>query len=207
MKWELLYNKIETFFLFKLYITYTYITKMENKINVKLEKHQQLFKQSIKEWLQSNNVTVQGAASAGQVDKTSEFLQFIYDYNNMSIKKEDLQKRTRVKNVVPHCDLCIAKIANGIQCTRRKQSDDAQFCGTHIKGQPYGIETKVDTTVQQTKKVEIWVQEIKGINYYIDNGNNVYKPEDIISNIANPAVIAKWALNEAGTYVIPAFGI
>jgi len=125
----------------------------------------------------------------------------------MSIKKEDLQKRTRTKNVVPHCDLCIAKIANGIQCTRRKQSADAPFCGTHIKGQPYGVESTVNSTVLQTKKVDIWVQEMKGINYYIDNVNNVYKPEDIISNIANPAVIAKWALNEAGTYVIPAFDI
>jgi len=191
---------------------------MENKINVKLEKHQLLFKQSIKEWIQTHNATITCAAedisvstsvsaSASTSDKTSEFLQFIFDYNNMSIKKEDLQKRTRTKNAVPHCDLCIAKIANGIQCTRRKQSTDVQFCGTHIKGQPYGIESKVDTAVQQTKKVEIWVQEIKGINYYIDDTNNVYKPEDIISNMANPAVIAKWALNEAGTYVIPAFGI
>jgi hypothetical protein len=191
---------------------------MENKINVKLEKHQLLFKQSIKEWIQTHNATIKCAdedtsasvstsASTSASDKTSEFIQFIFDYNNMSIKKEDLQKRTRTKNAVPHCDLCIAKIANGIQCTRRKQSNDVQFCGTHIKGQPYGIESKVDTAVQQTKKVEIWVQEIKGINYYIDDTNNVYKPEDIISNTANPAVIAKWALNEAGTYVIPAFGI
>jgi len=180
--------------------------RMETKINNKLEKHQLLFKQSIKEWIQTHNATV-NCDEQEISDKTSEFLQFIFDYNNMSIKKEDLQKRTRTKNAVPHCDLCIAKIANGIQCTRRKQSNDAQFCGTHIKGQPYGIETKVDNTVQQTKKVEIWVQEIKGINYYIDNTNNVYKPEDIISNTANPAVIAKWALNDAGTYVIPAFGI
>ena len=182
--------------------------RMENKINIKLEKHQLLFKQSIQEWIQTHNATVNcGHQDTNASDKTSEFLQFIFDYNNMSINKEDLQKRTRTKNAVPHCDLCIAKIANGVQCTRRKQSNDAQFCGTHIKGQPYGIESKVDSTVQQTKKVEIWVQEIKGINYYIDDANNVYKPEDIISNTANPAGIAKWALNEAGVYVIPAFGI
>lgn len=179
---------------------------MENKINVKLEKHQLLFKQSIKEWIQTHNASI-NCGDKETSDKTSEFLQFIFDYNNMAIKKEDLQKRTRTKNAVPHCDLCIAKIANGIQCTRRKQSNDVQFCGTHIKGQPYGIESKVESAVQQTKKVEIWVQEIKGITYYIDDANNVYKPEDIISNIANPAVIAKWALNEAGTYIIPAFGI
>jgi len=175
---------------------------MENKINSKLDKYQLNFKNSIKSWMTENNATV---ICSGE-DKTNEFLQLIYDYSKMSINKEDLQKRTRVKNVVPHCDLCIAKIADGKQCTRRK-GEDSTFCGTHIKGQPYGIETKIDTTKQQTKKVEIWVQEIKGINYYIDSSNNVYKPEDIISNIANPAVIAKWALNDEQKYVIPAFGI
>jgi len=176
---------------------------MENKINVKLEKHQLVFKQAIKDWINENKAVL----ICNGADKTSEFLQFVYDYSKMSVTKEDLQKRSRTKNVVPHCELCVAKIANGIQCTRRKQSADVQFCGTHIKGQPYGIESKVDSTLQQTKKVEIWVQEIKGINYYIDSDNNVYKPEEIISNIANPSVIAKWALNEAGTYIIPAFGI
>jgi len=176
---------------------------MENKINSKLDKYQLHFKNSIKEWIKENNTVI---LCNGQ-DKTSEFLQFIYDCTNLSINKEDLQKRTRVKNVVPHCELCTAKIANGVQCTRRKQSEDVQFCGTHSKGQPYGIETNVENTKQQTKKVDIWVQEIKGINYYIDSDNNVYKPEDIISNISNPAVIAKWALNEAQNYIIPAFGI
>lgn len=177
---------------------------MENKINSKIDNYQLNFKNAIKEWMKENNTVV----LCNGADKTSEFLQFIYDYSKMSINKEDLQKRTRVKNVVPHCDLCKAKIANGVQCTRRKQSDDTPYCGTHIKGQPYGIETNVENPKQQqTKKIDIWVQEIKGINYYIDSLNNVYKPEDIISNITNPSVIAKWALNDAQNYIIPAFGI
>jgi len=176
---------------------------MENKINAKLEKHQVAFKTSIKEWIAENSATIM----CNGTDHTSEFLQFIYDYSKMSINKEDLQKRTRTKNVVPHCELCIAKIADGVQCTRRKQSIDSQFCGTHIKGQPYGIEENIDNTKQQTKKVEVWVQEIKGISYYIDNVNNVYKPEDILSNIINPSIIAKWALDSKSNYTIPAFGI
>ena len=181
-----------------------YTKKMETKINSKLDKFQLNFKDSIKEWLKAEGAVIM---SSENIDVTSNFLQFIYDYSNMSINKEDLQKRTRVKNVVPHCELCVAKIANGAQCTRRKQSEDTQFCGTHIKGQPYGIETKVDKTKQQTKKIEIWVQEIKGISYYIDKANNVYEQKDIISNIPNPSIIAKWALNEANNYIIPAFGI
>ena len=197
---------------------------MENKINAKLEKHQLAFKEAIKEWMSVNKVTVMAsaaagagasaaassaagasAAAAGQIDKTNDFLQFIYDYSKMEINKSDFQKRTRVKNVVPFCDLCVAKVSAGLQCTRRKQNEDSLFCGTHIKGQPYGIETKQDKTKQQMKKIEIWVQEIKGINYYIDSSNNVYKPEDIIANLPNPAIIAKWALNESSNYVIPTY--
>ena len=32
------------------------------------------------------------------------------------------------------------------------------------------------------KKIEIWVEEINGIQYYLDNDKNVYLPEDIINN-------------------------
>ncbi len=176
---------------------------METKINSMLEKHQLEFKNAMKEWISVNKTDI---ICNGQ-NKTSEFIQFMFDYNNMSINKSDLVKRTRVKNVVPHFELCVAKIANGVQCTRRKQNDDTPFCGTHIKGQPYGIENNSDKEKQQTKKVDVWVQEIKGISYYIDNANNVYKPEDIMSNKPNPSVIAKWALNENNNYIIPAFGI
>jgi len=175
---------------------------MEQKINSKLDTHQLDFKNAIKEWLTVN----QGQVMCQGTNKTSDFLQFIFDTTNLSIKKEDLQKRKRVKNLVPHCDLCIAKIASGEQCTRRKQSAEEQFCGTHIKGQPYGIETATEeNTNPQMKKVDIWVQEIKGITYYIDSNNNIYKPEDIMSNKPNPAVIAKWALTANNTYIIPAF--
>ena len=178
---------------------------METKINSMLDKFQLNFKDSIKEWLKEEGAVIMSAES---IDITSNFLQFVYDYSNMSINKEDLQKRTRVKNVVPHCDLCIAKIANGAQCTRRKQSETEQFCGTHIKGQPYGIESNVDKAKQQqTKKIEIWVQEIKGINYYIDSNHNVYKPEDILTNKVNPAIIAKWVKVNEDVYSIPQFGI
>jgi hypothetical protein len=43
-----------------------------------------------------------------------------------------------------------------------------------------------------TVKIETWVQDIKGIMYHVDNQNNVYDPEDIISNKVNPRVISKY---------------
>ena len=63
--------------------------------------------------------------------------------------------------------------------------------------------------VEQKKqnKIEVFVQEIQGINYYIDKNGNVYKTEDIVSNSKNPLIIAKYNKNVKGDYQIPEFGL
>jgi hypothetical protein len=201
---------------------------MEKQINQKLEQHQVQFKADIKEWLSAHNASV-----IDNKDKTTlltgEFLQFIYDYNNMQINENDLKKRKRIKNVVPQFELCIAKRANGEQCTRRKKAmeegdkgdkgeegegaSDASkkaathFCGTHIKGIPHGVVSSDIEIPKPNTKVEVWVKDIKGINYYIDSNHNVYKPEDILTNKINPAIIAKWTKLSEDVYSIPQFGI
>jgi hypothetical protein len=53
------------------------------------------------------------------------------------------------------------------------------------------------------QSVNVWVQNIKGIEYFIDSNNNVYKHEDVIENLSNPQVIAKCFKNESsGQYSI-----
>ena len=77
----------------------------------------------------------------------------------------------RIKNIVPQYDRCNAKRANEEQCTRRKKPD-FDFCGTHIKGVPHGkvqIEEKMQCLV--LNKLEVFVQDIQGIHYYIDISN------------------------------------
>ena len=167
---------------------------MERRLAKKLEAHQLSFKNDIKEWVVKNLSKV----DSNQIGK---LLTFVYDYPNLSLSKEDFQKRKRVKNTVPQFERCTAKRASGEQCTRRKK-DGACFCGTHIKGTPHGIIDDTNESVQEFKKVEVWVQEIKGINYYIDAEKNVYLPEDIISNSKSPRIIGTWELNDE-EYSIP----
>jgi hypothetical protein len=57
-----------------------------------------------------------------------------------------------------------------------------------------------------TKKVEVYAQDIMGIIYYIDKNNNVYQAEDIVSNKLNPKVIAKY-VKDGENYSIPEFNI
>ena len=52
-----------------------------------------------------------------------------------------------------------------------------------------------------TKKV-VWAQDIKGIIYYIDDENNVYHPQDIMTNKVDPKIIAKY-IKEGDEYSIP----
>lgn len=165
---------------------------MEKKINKKIHQYILQFKQDIKTQLDQSK----------KLDKEvySSVLQFIYDYPNVEINKDDLTKRKRVKNIVPLHERCCALRASGEQCTRRKK-EEWHFCGTHIKGRPHG-EVSEKKTGEVFKKKEVWAQDIGGIIYYIDHTNNVYNHTDILDGVANPRVIATY--NKVGEkYDIP----
>ena len=170
---------------------------METRIAKKVDIYIGSFKQDVKHWFESHNTDISGNYTK------SDFLKFIFDYDALNLSKEDFSKRKRVKNTVPIQLRCCARRANGEQCTRRKK-DDHECCGTHIKGTPYG---KIDCDIEDAplaKKRDIWVQDIKGIQYFIDNEGNCYNPEDILSNIINPAVVAKYSKN-GENYSIPEY--
>ena len=169
---------------------------MELRISKKVETHQIDFKNAIKSWMESHS----GLFADTQI--SSEFLKYIYDYDNIVFAKEDFLKRKRVKNIVPQYERCTSLRANGEQCTRRRKDSDC-FCGTHIKGTPHGVVAATNTLVKKINKVEIWIQEIQGINYYIDAANNAYLPDDILANIDNPRKIGRWELDKNNMHNIP----
>tara|TARA_X000001036_G_scaffold439161_1_gene489249 strand:+ start:1074 stop:1565 length:492 start_codon:yes stop_codon:yes gene_type:complete len=128
-----------------------------------------------------------------------DLIHYIQNYSSFSLETEDFTKRKRVKNKIPLADRCCAKRADGDQCTRRKKTDNDTYCGTHMKGTPHGTINIIVSDMVGVKK-EVWVEEIGGIMYYLDNNNNVYQTEDIMSNRENPKIIAKWQQNNQGVY-------
>jgi hypothetical protein len=169
---------------------------MERRLNKRAEIYTTMFKDSIRE------KTVQ----LGMDDtKTTQLLQYIYDYDRLSFNKDDFQKRKRVKNFVPIFDRCCAKRASTEQCTRRKK-EGCEYCGTHVKGTPHGIIDAQCENKINTQKIEVWAQDIQGIVYCIDKFNNVYQAEDIMGNKINPKIIAKYVKTNE-TYNIPEFNI
>ena len=169
---------------------------MERRINKRIDNYITTFKDSIRD---------KSAVLGMQSEQMNVLLQHIYDYERLSLTKDDFAKRKRVKNAVPYCDRCSAKRANGEQCTRRKKEED-EYCGTHMKGTPHGVVDSQEDAKQTTQKVEVWAQDIQGIIYYVDKNMNVYQAEDIVSNKMNPKIIAKYVKN-GEVYSIPAFGI
>jgi hypothetical protein len=135
-----------------------------------------------------------------------QLTKFVYEYEKLKLTKEDFMKRKRVKNMVPIQQRCLAKRANGEQCTRKKK-EGCDYCGTHTKGVPCSIMDDVnengDSKLKSNQQsVNIWVQNIKGIEYFIDSSQNVYKHEDVINNSTNPRIIAKYSKSESGAFSI-----
>jgi hypothetical protein len=138
-------------------------------------------------------------------DKANELLEYMYDYERLILSKDLFQKRKRIKNSIPVSNRCNAKRANGEQCTRRKKKE-CEFCGTHSKGTPHGLFESDSELCVSLEKIEVIAEDIKGIVYYIDKYNNVYKTEDILQGKENPRIIAT-CVKVDGSYTIPEFGL
>jgi hypothetical protein len=132
--------------------------------------------------------------------KMNEILETVNEYEKLTINKDDLSNKKRVKIAISPIHRCNANRANGEQCTRKKK-DGFDFCGTHTKGIPNGS-VQIDRNIQNVRKVEVVVQDIHGIAYYIDQNNNIYRTEDILSNKENPQIIAKYMKKEDDTFYI-----
>jgi hypothetical protein len=168
---------------------------MEQKLKHRVQDYITAYKCDIKKWIETNHISIKNENGD---NNTNTLLEFIYDYPTIEFSKQDFQKRTRAKNNIPNYERCCALRLNGERCTRKKKNTD--FCGTHIKGIPYGsIQEKQKTT---NVKVNIWIEEIKGIHQWIDAENNVYSTEDITNGVNNPRIISNWNKNEKGEYYI-----
>ena len=75
---------------------------MESRIAKKVDQHLSGFKDQIKEWFNENDSDICGECSK------NDFLQFIFDYNSLSLSKDDFSRRKRIKNTVPLGIRCCA---------------------------------------------------------------------------------------------------
>jgi len=172
---------------------------MEKRVNKLITTYITEFKENIRKRItEIEDANVNKASMA-------ELVEYVFEYPRLVISKEELNKRKRVKNAIPGLIRCVAKRSNGEQCTRRRK-DGCEFCGTHVKGTPHGLITSDTNDANSLQKLDVFAEEISGIVYYVDKYNNVYKTEDILAGVENPAIIAK-CTKHGNVYTIPELGL
>ena len=156
----------------------------ESKLNAAIKQHFDEFK---------NELRMQMTKQV----PNSIIIDFVDGYTIPELNEKDYMKKKRVKNPIPFHEKCVAKAANGEQCSRRKKKG-SDFCGTHNKARPHGIITtdpcqqNDDGSSVVKKEIEVWLEDINGIMYWINDIGTVYHPDDIRENIENPRVIAHY---------------
>jgi len=155
-------------------------------LNQKISTHITELKSNISQWLETNHLTVSDEEGKNRMN---DLLRNISDFPALELTKDDFKRRVRTKTIIPSYERCCALRLNGEQCTRKNKANE-RFCGTHLKGLPYG---KIQDYPQLAQdKIEIHMEEICGIHQYIDTNGNIYSSEDILNSIPNPRVISHW---------------
>ncbi len=161
---------------------------MERRINAVIAEYIKKMKSDTMKYAHQLNITGN--------DGVQDVLQFVSDYERLELKEEHFAKRQRIKHVVPPEKRCNGRRGEGTQCTRRKQ-EGGEYCGTHIKTSSLCELVGVDstsslTTNSETKTLEVWSEEIKGIMYYVDARGTIYDAEDIVCNKPSPRVLGTY---------------
>jgi hypothetical protein len=163
---------------------------MEKRINKVIETYIVEFKDTIRKKIDE--------LGFDEKSKVNDLLEHVYDYQRLSLTKDDFIKRKRIQNSIPVSNRCNARRANNEQCTRRRKTD-SEYCGTHTKGTPNGCLNANTCNNSNEQKLDVVAKEIDGIVYYIDEHMNVYRTEDILNSKENPEIIAKYHIENGKT--------
>ena len=176
---------------------------MRKHLKNKLDKYVNAFKRDVIEWVVKNQGSNNDNSNHMVMNdmNIANFTKFVNNYESFN------DVTATVKKTQTGVGICNARRADGEQCTRRIQCNNGantqglKFCGTHYKGVPYGeIENQVVQSVISKKCV--YVVNINGIGYYVDDKDNIYKSEDVYRNTNDPQIIATRIKLPSGEYDI-----
>ena len=146
-----------------------------NKLNKKSQAHMAQCILAIRERLEGSGMP------------HAEIVEMLGNPDAFAVTNTDFEKKRRARAAIPYYERCSGKKADSDQCTRRRQQGSL-FCGTHVKGTPYGQISDGDPV---SDKIQVHVEEVNGIVYWVDDDSNVYSQEDVYLGKKDPRVIAK----------------
>jgi len=128
------------------------------------------------------------------------FDDLVTNYCTKEISISDLsitiKKKKRKKNrILDKDELCMAKKADGHQCTRRRKNSN-EFCGKHLNNLKFGRIDDDDKYKDTSKYIKTIHEKINDIDYLVDSSNIVYSfdknnPTVIGSKIDGKLVLLK----------------
>ena len=107
-----------------------------------------------------------------------------------------IKKKKRKKNrILDKNELCMAKKADGHQCTRRRK-DGKEYCGKHLNNLKFGRIDDDDKYNDTSKYIKTTHEKIDGIDYLVDSNNVVYSFDKNNPTIIGSKVNGKLVLLE-----------
>lgn len=107
-----------------------------------------------------------------------------------------IKKKKRKKNrILDKNELCMAKKADGHQCTRRRK-DGKEFCGKHMNNLKFGRIDDDDKYNDTSKYIKTTQEKIDGVDYLVDSNNVVYSFDKNNPTIIGSKVNGKLVLLE-----------
>ena len=90
---------------------------MERRLHKKIDTYIRGFKKDLSDEIQASPLY----GCPDYKEDVMNIINFVYEYNNFELNKEDFMKRKRVKSTIPAYERCGAKRANGEQCTKKRK--------------------------------------------------------------------------------------
>ena len=107
-----------------------------------------------------------------------------------------IKKKKRKKNrILDKNELCMAKKADGHQCTRRRK-DGKEYCGKHLNNLKFGRIDDDDKYNDTSKYIKTTQEKIDGVDYLVDSNNVVYSFDKNNPTIIGSKVNGKLVLLE-----------
>ena len=107
-----------------------------------------------------------------------------------------IKKKKRKKNrILDKNELCMAKKADGHQCTRRRK-DGKEYCGKHMNNLKFGRIDDDDKYNDTSKYIKTTQEKIDGVDYLVDSNNVVYSFDKNNPTIIGSKVDGKLVLLE-----------
>jgi hypothetical protein len=169
------------FFIFvfkKKHFFYQKQNKTKKKMDAKILEIVATFKTNIRE--QAKNLGLFDEED-GFNEKMTLLLTYIEEYNPLHEKHK---RRKRSASTIDPNIQCMAILENNQQCPRKKATNK-DFCTTHKRGAPFGI---VQGNNGHQNRVLV-LENLEGIEYYIDENNRIYSMEAILNHKPDPPVI------------------